>query len=174
MSLATYAALGGAALLFQDFLFSDWRGFAVWIGMCVASIAVANWSVRCPHCGAALPREVGRFAYIRCQACRRRFDGREGPDPEVSDEALAGGDPMLLRVYRDESAELNRLIRARTDPAAREALLADLEGQAQQHEAELQRRQAVAGEAEICEFLRHELERIRQEIIELRQLRRTA
>ena len=67
----------------------------------VAVLFVLDRVTRCPFCGTRLLRpglkpDLGRFAYIRCQSCRKRFDGRVGPDPEISDEAIAQGDPLLL------------------------------------------------------------------------------
>jgi hypothetical protein len=173
--LASLAAIPGAYLLAQELSLGDGWRFAAWVGLYFGCVAVLDRFARCPNCGVRLLEsgfkpDVGKFAYIRCQGCRRRFDGREGPDPEVSDEALAQGDPILLEAYRETSAEMDRLTRARKDPVAREALLADLEGEAQQCEAELLRRQALRSrEPEMTEFLHHRLERIRQEIIELRQ-----
>lgn len=99
-----------------------------WVGaLGIATSFVLNRVTRCPFCGARLLRpggkpEFDRFAYIRCQSCRKRFDGQVGPaDPEISDEAIAGGNPLLLQAYRDESAELQLLNRARTDPELAES-----------------------------------------------------
>jgi hypothetical protein len=175
--LASLAAVFATNLLAHQLPFSDGWRFAAWMGLWFGSIAVLSRWARCPHCGTrllgyGLRPDVDEFAYIRCQECRRRFDCREGPDPEISDEALADGDPVLLAAYREQSEEMNRLIRARRDPAAREALLADLLREEQQCEAELRRLQAAAsGERELAEFMRHRREGIRQEIAELRRQR---
>src|SRR5688572_26762486 len=111
--LASLAAIPCTYQLSQELPLGDGWRFAAWIGMYFGTIALLDRLARCPHCGARLLEsgfkpDVGKFAYIRCQGCRRRFDGREGPDPEVSGEALAEGDPMLLQVYRESSAEMDR------------------------------------------------------------------
>ena len=114
-----------------------------------------------------------KFAYIRCQSCRRRFDGREGPDPEVSDEALARGDPVLLRALRETSAEMTLSIRARTDPQARRARLAELETEVRGLEDELRRienNKDIATDRDVVRFVRHSLEEARGEIAALRRL----
>src|SRR5687768_2931116 len=62
-----------------------WQLFA-WATISMSAFMLLDRAARCPYCGARLIRQgvkpdFDKFAYIRCQSCRRRFDGREGPDP---------------------------------------------------------------------------------------------
>jgi hypothetical protein len=117
--------------------------------------------------------DFDEFAYIRCQSCRRRFDGREGPDPAVSDGAVAGGDPALLAAYRETSEQTRLSLDALTNPQARRARLAQLETEVRAWEDELRRIGSVEGvkiERDVAGFVRHSLEDASREIAELRRL----
>jgi hypothetical protein len=167
----------GVALLTMSNGRAGWP-FIAWTSVWgVAVLSVLDRVTRCPFCGARLLKrglkpDVGRFAYIRCQSCRKRFDGREGPDPEISDEAIARGDPLMLDAYRDASEEMRLLMQAPADPEARRALLAKLESQVRVWEDELRRileGQETKRDRELESFFRHSLEQAHQEIAELKR-----
>lgn len=116
--------------------------------------------------------DLDRFGYIRCQSCKRRFDGREGPDPEISDESLARGDSTLLAATREMSAHARLSLQALTDPRARRARLAELEKEVRNWEHELRRLESRENksEQEVAGFVRNSLEEARREVAELRRL----
>jgi hypothetical protein len=164
-------------LVYQLPITGGWQLFA-WSGFSLSAFILLDRMARCPYCGVRLIREgvkpdFDRFAYIRCQSCRRRFDGREGPDPEISDEMLAGGDPTLLAANRETSAQTALSLQALTDPRARRARLAELEADIRGWEDELRRHESRDGikiEEDVAGFVRNSLEQARREMAELRRL----
>jgi len=171
------AIIASFLLVYRLPITAGWQLFA-WTSFSLSAFILLDRTTRCPYCSARLIREgvkpdLDRFAYIRCQSCRRRFDGREGPDPEISDEALAEGDPTLLAAYRETSARTRLSVQALTDPRARRTRLAELETEGRGWEEELRRHEIREGmkiEQDVDGFVRTSLEEARREIAELRRL----